>query len=51
MWLYLAAKPFHMGDDVDMLACPLHRPTVCNCQTRGQGLLLGVVLSYHCSGW
>jgi hypothetical protein len=28
--LYLAAKPSHMGVDVDGLACPLHRPIVCS---------------------
>jgi hypothetical protein len=33
--LYLAAKPSHMGVDVDGLAYPLHRPTIYNCQTRG----------------
>jgi hypothetical protein len=27
--LYLAAKPSHIGVDVDGLACPLHRPMVC----------------------
>jgi hypothetical protein len=37
------------GVDVDELACPLHQPTVCSCQARGQSLLLGVVLSCHCS--
>jgi hypothetical protein len=49
--LYLAAKPAHVGVDVDRLACPLHRPTACSRQTRGQGLLQGIVLSHHCSGW
>jgi hypothetical protein len=34
-WLYLAAKPSHVGVDVDGLACPMHRPTVYNFQTRG----------------
>jgi hypothetical protein len=33
--LYLAAKPFHMGVDVDGLTCPLHRLTACDCQMRG----------------
>jgi hypothetical protein len=36
--------------DVDGIAYPLHRPMVCSFQTRGQGLLLGIVLSYRCSG-
>jgi hypothetical protein len=46
-WLYLVAKPSHIGGgvDVDGLAYPLHRPMVCSCQVRGQDLLLGVVLS------
>jgi hypothetical protein len=34
-WLYLAAKPSHVGVDVDRLAYPLHRPTVRICQTWG----------------
>jgi hypothetical protein len=45
------AKPFHVGVDVDELAYPLHRPMIRSCQTRGQGLLPGVVLSCRCSGW
>jgi hypothetical protein len=49
--LYLAAKPYHVGVNVDGLACPLHHPTACNCQTRRQGFLYGVVLSHHHSGW
>jgi hypothetical protein len=28
--LYLAAKPSHVGVNVDGLACPLHRPMVCS---------------------
>jgi hypothetical protein len=28
VWLYLMAKPSHMGVDVDGLAYPLHHPTV-----------------------
>jgi hypothetical protein len=43
--IYLAAKPSHVGVDVDGLACPLHRHTVCNHQTRGQGFLSGAALS------
>jgi hypothetical protein len=50
MWLYMAAKPSHMGVDVDGLACPLHHPMTWSCQTRGHGLLPGVVLSCRCSG-
>jgi hypothetical protein len=50
VWLYLAAKPSHVGDDVDGLAYPLHRPMVCSCQMRGHNLLLGAVLSYRYSG-
>jgi hypothetical protein len=48
--LYLAAKPTHMGVDMDVLAYPLHRPKVCGRQTRVQGLLSGVVLFRCCSG-
>jgi hypothetical protein len=48
--LYLAAKPAHVGVAVDGLAYPLHRPMACGRQTRGQGILPGVVLSHHCSG-
>jgi hypothetical protein len=29
---------------------PLHRPTACSHQTMREGLLLGVILSHHCSG-
>jgi hypothetical protein len=53
MWLYLAAKPSHVeggGVDVDGLAYTQHRPTVHSCQMRGQGLLLGTILSCRCSG-
>jgi hypothetical protein len=46
-WLYLAAKPSHVGVDVDGLAWPLHHPTPCSRQTRGQSLLPGVVLYCH----
>jgi hypothetical protein len=38
-WLYLAAKPSHVGVDVNAFACPLHCPMVCSYQTRGQGFL------------
>jgi hypothetical protein len=33
--------------DVDGLAYPLHRPTACSHQTRGQGFLPGAILP-HC---
>jgi hypothetical protein len=46
-WLYLAAKPSLVGVDMDGLACPLHHPTVCSCQTRGQSFLSGAALSRH----
>jgi hypothetical protein len=48
--LYLAAKPAHVGVDVDGLAYPLHRPMACDCHTRGHGVLPGAVLSCCCSG-
>jgi hypothetical protein len=44
-WLYLAAKPLHEGVDVDGLTYPLHHPTTCIRQTRGQGLVSGAALS------
>jgi hypothetical protein len=43
--LYLAAKPSHVGVDVDGLAYPLHLPTVCSHQMRGHGFLSGTALS------
>jgi hypothetical protein len=46
-WLYLAAKPSHMGADVDGLACLLHCPAVRNHQTRGQSILIGAAPSHH----
>jgi hypothetical protein len=48
--LYLAATPAHVGVDVEGLAYPLHRPMAYGCQTRGQGLLPGAVLSHRCNG-
>jgi hypothetical protein len=33
--------------DVDGVACPLHRPMACSRQMRGQGFLLGAVLSHR----
>jgi hypothetical protein len=47
---YLAAKPSHVGVNVDGLACPLHHPTSCIHQTRGQGFLSCVVFSRCYSG-
>jgi hypothetical protein len=44
--LYLAAKPSHVGVDVDGLAFPLHRPTTYSRQTRGYSFLSGATL-YH----
>jgi hypothetical protein len=35
MWLWLTAKPSHMGVDVDKLAYPLCCPTAYGCQMRG----------------
>jgi hypothetical protein len=49
MQLYLAAKPFHVGVDMDELAYPLHWPTICSYQMRGHGLLPDAVLSCHYS--
>jgi hypothetical protein len=43
--LYLAAKPFHVGVNVDGIACPLHHPMVCSRQMRGHGLLSSATLS------
>jgi hypothetical protein len=54
--LYLPAMPSHMGINVDRLAYPLHQSMSCSCQRRGQGLLLGIILScrysdrWHLSG-
>jgi hypothetical protein len=50
-WLYLATKPSHVGVDADRLAYPLHYPTACSHQMRGQGLLPGTILSYQFNGW
>jgi hypothetical protein len=50
VWLCLAAKPSHVGVDVNGLAYSLHRPTTYSHQMRGQGLFLGAILSCHCSG-
>jgi hypothetical protein len=45
--LYLTTKSSHVGVDMDGLAYLLHRPMVCNRQTKGQGFLPGTVLSHH----
>jgi hypothetical protein len=45
--LYLAAKPSHVGVDVNDLAYYMHRPTVCRRQTRRQSLLFGAALFHH----
>jgi hypothetical protein len=42
--LYLAAKPSHVGVDMDGLSCLLHHPMTRSHQTRGQGLLLGTAV-------
>jgi hypothetical protein len=47
--LYLAAKPAHVGVDVDGLSCPVHHSTTYGCQMSGHGLPLGIDLSYCCS--
>jgi hypothetical protein len=46
-WLYLVAKPSHVGVDVDGLACPLHHPTVYSWQMRRHGFLSSAALSHH----
>jgi hypothetical protein len=51
--LYLAAKPSHVGVDMDGLVYPPpppHHPTTCSHQTRGHSLLPGAVLSCRYSG-
>jgi hypothetical protein len=45
--LYLAAKPSHMGVDVEGLVCPLHHPMACDHQMRGQSLLSDVASSHR----
>jgi hypothetical protein len=37
--LYLAAKPSHVGVDVDGLAFPQHRPVVSSREMKGHGFL------------
>jgi hypothetical protein len=46
-WLYMAAKPSHVGVDMDRLACPLHRSTVWGHQIRGQSFLSSAALSHR----
>jgi hypothetical protein len=46
-WLYLAAKPCHVGADVDRLAYPLHCPMTCDRQMGEQSFLAGVAPSYR----
>jgi hypothetical protein len=45
--LYMAAKPSHVGGNVDGLAYFLHRPTVYSHQRCGQIFLTGVAPSRH----
>jgi hypothetical protein len=45
--LYLAAKPSHMGVNMDRLTYPLHRPTVCGRQTRGQSFQSHAAMSHR----
>jgi hypothetical protein len=45
--LYLVAKPFHVGADVDGLAYSLHHPMVCSSERGGLCCLTGVVLSHR----
>jgi hypothetical protein len=47
IWLCLAAKPSHVGADMDELACFLHHPMVCSWQTWVQCPLKGAALSHH----
>jgi hypothetical protein len=41
----MVAKSSPAGVGVDGLACPMHQPTTCSHQTRGQGFRLDVPLS------
>jgi hypothetical protein len=47
--LYLAAKPSHVGVDMDGLACPLHDLRLVAVRRGDIAYLSGIVLSYHCS--
>jgi hypothetical protein len=43
----MVAKPSHVVVNVDGLACPLHHPTVCGRQMRGQSFMSDVDLSHR----
>jgi hypothetical protein len=45
--LYMAAKPSHVGVDVDRLTCPLHHHMAYSHQMRGQSFPTGVALSHY----
>jgi hypothetical protein len=45
--LYLAAKPSHVGGDVDGIAYSMHRPMAYICQRCGQSFLTGTAPSCH----
>jgi hypothetical protein len=45
--LYLVAKTFHLGVDVDGLDWPLHCPIVCSHQMKGHGFMSSATLSCH----
>jgi hypothetical protein len=45
--LYLAAKPSHVGIDVDRLAYSMHRPMVRGHEMRGQSFMSGASLSHR----
>jgi hypothetical protein len=43
----MVAKPSHVVVNVDGLACPLHHPTVCGRQMRGQSFMSNVDLFHR----
>jgi hypothetical protein len=45
-WLYLAAKPPHVGVDADGLSCSLHHSSTYGCRPRVQSLWFKTVLPY-----
>jgi hypothetical protein len=45
--LRLVAKTYHVGADVDEIACRLYYPTNCGWQAWVQSLLTGIVLSHR----
>jgi hypothetical protein len=47
IWLCLAAKPSHMGANVDRLAYFQHHPAICGWQTWVQCSLTSDALSHH----